>query len=124
MNNSIVKIMVISLALFSGGVVSAASLNGVKFVKIAPQDSRALIKGTDGKLLVIKPGDTVAENVTVKEIATGRIVLEEMTANGLETIIVRMTNDTTRIERMRKQPNTPAPVLPVHTGTAHVKDVR
>ena len=96
----------------------AAPLDKVQFIKIAPQDAKAVIKYASGKLQVIKPGDVVDEVVTVKEIATGRIVLEEKTDKGLETIIVRMVNDKVRIERLRKQPDN-KPVL-----TAPVKSER
>jgi len=82
----------------------AAQLDKVQFIKIAPQDQKAVIKAADGKLQVIKPGDVIGETVTVKEIATGRIVLEEKTDKGLETIIVRMVNDKAKIERLSKTP--------------------
>lgn len=82
----------------------AAPLDKVQFIKIAPQDQKAVIKAADGKLQVIKPGDVIGETVTVKEIATGRIVLEEKTDKGPETIIVRMTNDKARIERLSRTP--------------------
>jgi len=82
----------------------AAPLDNVQFIKIAPKDQKAVIKAADGKLQVIKPGDVIDESVTVKEIATGRIVLEEKTDKGLETIIVRMVNDKARIERLSRTP--------------------
>lgn len=90
--------------------VNAASLDKIQFIKIAPQDAKAVIKGTDGKLEVIKPGDTIGETVTVKEIAAGRIVLEEKTDSRPETVIIRMENGRPRIERLRKQPEK-TPVL-------------
>lgn len=82
----------------------AATLDNVQFIKIAPQDAKAVIKTADGKLQVIKPGDLIGETVTVKEIATGRIVLEENTGKGVETIIVRMVNDKAKIERLSRTP--------------------
>lgn len=95
-----------------GGVSLAGSLDKVQFIKISPQDAKAVIKGTDGKLQVIKPGDIV-DGATVKEIAPGRIVLEEKTQKGLDTIIVRLGNGNARIERLRKQPeNTPMLAVP------------
>lgn len=94
-------------------LAGAASLDNIQFLKISPQDAKAVIKNADGKLLVIKPGDVVEEGVTVREIATGRIVLEEKTDKGSETIIVRMSNDKANIERIRKQPvNRPVLVAP------------
>jgi len=88
----------------------AASLDKVQFIKIAPKDEKAVIKTADGKLQLIKPGDVIGETVTVKEIATGRIVLEEKTDRGLETVIVRMVNDKARIERLSRTPES-RPVL-------------
>ncbi|MBI5485403.1 MAG: hypothetical protein HY888_13235 [Deltaproteobacteria bacterium] len=92
----------------------AAQLDKIQFIKISPQDSKAVIRGTDGKMQVIKPGDTVVENVTVKEIIPGRIILEEKTEKGLETIIVRVDGVKTRIERLSRQPEkTPLMMAPV-----------
>ena len=109
--------LVLATAILLQRVAFAASLDNVQFIKIAPQDARAVIKGADGKLVVIKPGDAVVEGVTVKEITTGRIVLEEKTDKGLETVIVRMVNDKAKIERLRKLPeNRPVLVAPAKSG--------
>ena len=85
------------------GISVAGPLDKVRFIKVAPQDEKAVIMGPDGKLRVIKKGDTVADNITVKEIIPGRIILEENTAKGPETVIVRVENGRQRIERIRKQ---------------------
>jgi len=99
------KIMSVSfLLLLLAGNVFAGPLDKVQFIKIAPKDEKAVIKTADGKLQVIKPGDVIGETVMVKEIATGRIVLEEKTDRGLETVIVRMVNEKTRIERLSRTP--------------------
>jgi len=86
-------------------IALAAPLDKIQFIKISPQESKAVIRTVDGMMQVIKPGDTVVENVTVKEIVPGRIMLEEKTARGLETVIVRMEGGKTSIERLRKQPD-------------------
>lgn len=101
---SVSVVAVIVTVVFSVAPVFAAPLDKIQFIKISPQDSKAVIRGIGGKMQVIKPGDTVVENVTVKEIAPGRIILEEKTVNGLETLIIRMNNGKSRIERMHKQP--------------------
>jgi hypothetical protein len=54
---------------------------------------------------VVKPGDTVVENITIKEIIPGRLILEDKTATSLETLIVRIDGGKTRIERLRRQPD-------------------
>jgi len=98
-------IMTITLIALATGVALAGSLDKVQFIKIAPQDAKAVIKTADGKLQVIKAGDAIGETVTVKEIAANRIMLEEKTDKGPETIIVRMDNGKTRIERLRMHPD-------------------
>lgn len=104
MKQSVLKTIIIFCALTYGGIVLGAPLDKVQFIKIAPKDEKAVIKGADGKLAVIKPGDLIGETVTVKEIATGRIVLEEKTDRGPETVIVRMANDKAKIERLSRTP--------------------
>jgi hypothetical protein len=106
------------VAALIGTVASAAPLDNIQFIKIAAQDFRAVIKGADGKLKVVKPGDVISEGVTVKEIAPGRIVLEEKTDRGPETVIVRIANDKTQIERLHKQPEkVPVLVAPGKCGS-------
>ena len=68
---SFVALIFSTLSLLTG-TAFAASLDKVQFIKIAPQDQKAVIKAADGKLRVIKPGDLIGETVTVKEIATGK----------------------------------------------------
>lgn len=99
-----IVILLFAAALLISTTAFAAPLDKIQFLKISPKDEKAVIKGADGKLQVIKPGDTVVDNVTVKEIALGRIVLEEKTATGPETVIVRMVNDKARIERLSRTP--------------------
>lgn len=104
MNLNVFASILVGSALFVAATAVAGSLDKVQFIKIAPKDEKAVIKGADGTLRVIKPGDTIGDGVTVKEVATGRIVLEEKTDRGPETIIVRMSNDRARIERLSKTP--------------------
>jgi hypothetical protein len=112
--NSLFLAMVILL--LNTGISVAGPLDKVQFIKISAQDAKAVIRSADGKMTVIKQGDTVVENITVKEIIPGRIILEEKTAKGPETIIVRIDNGKTRIERIRKQAEVgPAPVAPAQS---------
>ncbi|KAF0220891.1 MAG: hypothetical protein FD174_888 [Geobacteraceae bacterium] len=113
-SGKIVSALFISaFSILFAGILQAASLDKIQFIKIAPQDAKAVIKGADGKLHVIKQGDVIEEVLTVKEIAQGRIVLEEKTEKGPETVIVRMLNGKAKIERLRKQPDSrPALVAP------------
>ena len=110
-------ILVSSLCLFFSNLAGAASLDKIQFIKISSKDAKAVIKTAGGKLQVIKPGDVVDEGVTVKEITTGRIVLEQISDKGPETIIIRMANDKASIEFIRKQPeNRPMLVAPSKGG--------
>lgn len=104
-------IVTLMLILFTTGSSLAGPLDKVQFIKITPQDAKAVIKTADGKLQVIKPRDVIGETVTVKEIAPNRIVLEEKTDKGPETIIVRLEGGKTTIERLRKQPDKGQPIV-------------
>lgn len=117
MRKMVLVTLAVSLCLSVSSLVGAASLDKIQFIKIASQDQKAVIKTADGKLQVIKPGDLIGETVTVKEIAPGRIVLEEKTDRGVETIIVRMVNDKARIERLSRTPESkPVLVAPAKSG--------
>lgn len=101
--------------------VFAAPLDKIQFIKVSAQDSKAVIRGADGKMQVIKPGDTVVENVTVKEIIPGRIILEEKTSKSLDTLIVRVDGGKTRIERLRRQPDAGPTLVAPASGTPIAK---
>lgn len=86
-------------------VAQAAPLDKVQFLKISPQDAKAVVKLPDGKLQVVKPGDAVVADVTVKEIAQGRIVLDDKSGKDVETVIVRMESGKQRVERLKTKPD-------------------
>ena len=96
--------LIVAAASLLTSTASAVPLDKIQFIKIAPKDEKAVIKTADGKLQVIKPGDVIGEAVTVKEIAPGRMVLEEKTDKGPETVIVRLDGGRTRIERLSRTP--------------------
>jgi hypothetical protein len=96
-------IAVAAICLCAGVSLAASSLDKIQFIKIAPQDEMAVIKDADGKLRVIKTGDTLGGNVSVTGISTGKIVLEEKTDKGSETVIVRIVNGRQLLERVKKQ---------------------
>lgn len=94
--------------------VYASPLDQVQFIKIAPKEAKAVIKEADGKLKVIKEGDVIADGASVKEIAPGRIVLEEKAGEEAETVLVTIANDRAKIERLKKKPeNKPVTVAPL-----------
>ncbi len=95
--------MAMIITIVSTEISLASSLDKVQFIKIAPQDQKAIMKTPDGKLQVIKPGDAIGDSAKVIEIGQGRIVLEDKTDKGVETVIVHLENGKQRIERVRKQ---------------------
>jgi hypothetical protein len=80
----------------------AASEDNIQVLKISPQDQRAVIKTSDGKMWIIKPGDSLGANGKVTEIAADRVVVEEKKDNETENIIIRLVNGKQKVERMKK----------------------
>jgi len=101
---SIVGIVV--MVLFWGSLSFAADIEGVRFVKIAGNDQKAVIKNTDNKMRMVGLGDEI-NGATIVEIVDGRVVLEKPGAAGVETIIVRIDGDHQRIERISKKGEKP-----------------
>lgn len=85
----------------------AAGLEKIQFLKIAPQEQKAVVKMPDGKLQLIGVGQELVPAIKVIEIAEGRVVLEEIGEHGPETVIVRLDGKYQRIERLRRQGETP-----------------
>lgn len=76
----------------------------IEVFKISDRDRRAVIRTADGGMKVYKVGDAVGENMRLIEVADKRIVLEEDTGSGTDTIIVRLENGGQKVERISKQP--------------------
>ncbi|MBI5101957.1 MAG: hypothetical protein HZB33_09020 [Nitrospirae bacterium] len=94
--------------------VLAGVVETIQVLKISPQDGWAVIKTPDGDMWIIKVGDMIRDHqsagqknngATVIEITSGRVVFEEMTATGKETVIVRLEDGKQRTERIRKSPD-------------------
>jgi hypothetical protein len=51
---------------------------------------------------ILKVGDSIGKSGKVIEIVEGRIVIEERTEKGPETVIIRFESGKQRIERIRK----------------------
>lgn len=116
--------------------VFAATIEDIQILKISPVDERAVIKTPDGKMGIIKTGDllhvtgselrVVGEKkqksaagyeLRVVEITKGRIVFEEKTDKGIETVIIRLEGGKQRVERIRKTgEKQPVPYAPIHEG--------
>jgi Tfp pilus assembly protein PilP len=82
--------------------VQAITIESMQVIQIIPQEEKAIIKTPDAKRHILKVGDSIGKNGKVTEIVEGRIVIEERTEKGLETIIIRIENGKQRIERIRK----------------------
>jgi hypothetical protein len=99
----------------------AASIDGIRVLKISDQDQRAVIQDVDGKTRVLKPGDSVGKSGKVSEIAADRVVIEEKAGNASETIIIRLDNGKQRVERLKKTKE-PAPLM--YAPSTNEKDTR
>jgi hypothetical protein len=99
-NNVLLTLVGVSLLLPSRGL--AAELEKYRFLKVATQEQKAVVKTPDGKLQLVGVGEVIAE-AKVVEIAEGRVVLEERGEQGTETVIVRLDGRHQRIERLHNR---------------------
>jgi hypothetical protein len=107
--------MVCAIALFFIRIPALAGIpDEIQVLNISAEDERAVIKTPDGNIQVIKAGDVLRDQqsvgqknneVRVVEITTGRVVLEDRTQTGSETVIIRLADGKQRIERIRKLPD-------------------
>lgn len=114
----VVIVIAVAILLFptpgiAGEGTNHSEMEGIQILKIAPLEGRAVIKFRDGSLRMIKPGDAIYEGARVSDIAEGRIVVEETTEKGMETLIIRVKEGKQKIERFRKivEPE-PIPAMP------------
>lgn len=92
------------------------TLESIQLLRISPSDERAVIKTPDGKLKVIKVGDVIGNRGgRVIEIAAGRVVIEEKVDKEIEKVIIRLEGNKQRVERMKKEGETPPPLLAPQT---------
>jgi len=101
--------------------VHAQSVDDIRVLKISPQDERAIIKTPEGEMRIIKVGDVlwvmssglrvasselekkdIVSELRVMEITEGRVVFEEETDTGMETVIIRVEDGKQRVERIKK----------------------
>ncbi len=81
-------------------VPAVESLDQIKVIKISPDDMKAVVKNSKGKLVMLKPGDRIGKNGKITEIAKGRIVIEEQLKKGIETVIIRIKDGKQTVERI------------------------
>lgn len=107
----------VGLSLLFAAQGLATGLEKFQFLKVAPQEQKAVVKTPGGQLQVVGVGELVA-GARVVEIAEGRVVLEEAGVQGPETIIIRLDGKHQRIERLRRQGERP----PALVAPAAVQD--
>jgi hypothetical protein len=82
--------------------IQAITIESMQVIQIIPQEEKAIIKTPDAKRHIIKVGDSIGKSGRVIEIIEGRIVIEEKTNKGLETVIIRLENGKQKVERIKK----------------------
>ncbi len=94
--------VLISLVASARGQAQEITLESIQILRIVEQDEKAMTKLPDGRMHILKVGDSIGKNGKVIEIVKGRIVIEEKTDKGSETVIIRFESGKQRIERIRK----------------------
>jgi hypothetical protein len=110
-----ILILAVSVGEIKAQEVTAES---IQILRIMEKDERAVIKTPEGNMQVIKVGDVIGKGdlrvpgsgLRVLEIIEGRIVFEERTDKGVETVIVRIEDGKQRVERIRKFGDKQAPL--------------
>lgn len=102
MPNNLIIISTALAVLFSATFAFAGVAETIHVLKISPQDQRAVIKQTDGTMRVIKVGDAVGATGKIIEISEGRVIIDEVSNNETERIIIRLENGKQRVERLKK----------------------
>ena len=95
-------IIVILLVTSAIGEAQQITLESIQILRILDQEERAMIKLPDGRTHILKVGDQIGKKGKVIEIVEGRIVIEERTEKGPETVIIRFESGKQTIERIRK----------------------
>lgn len=98
----ILTTLCIAFPVFAEEPLQKVSINDIKIIKISVQDEKAVIKTPGRKLQIIKVGDKIGLNGKVTEITKGRIVIEELTDRGMETVIIRVENGDQSVERISR----------------------
>lgn len=104
-------LLVVASVFFLILAAHAAPLKRIKIVKIAPMDETAVVKiPGERELKLIKVGDTLGDKGgVIKEIAEGRIVIEEGNGEDKETVIIRVGKEKQTVQRVRKNSKSKPP---------------
>jgi hypothetical protein len=79
-----------------------ANIDSIQVIQIMSQEEKAIVTTPDARRHILKVGDSIGKNGKVIEIVEGRIVIEEKTDKGIETVIIRFENGRQKIERIKK----------------------
>jgi hypothetical protein len=80
-------------------------LDTITILKIAAQERMAVIKVAEGTLQIVKPGEALqvaGHEWRVVEITEGRVVMEVVKEQRVETVIFRIEGGRQTIQRLRK----------------------
>lgn len=81
-------------------------IDNLEVLKISAADKAAVIRMPASGLRLIKPGDTLSKGCTVKFIYPEKIIMENISGDVPERIIIRITDKGQTIERVRPVPHT------------------
>jgi hypothetical protein len=98
-------------AIIVSSLARAGVVENIQVLKISAQDERAVIKTPDGKMQIIKIGDSLGDHERVLEIAANRVVIEEKSREGTEKVIIRLVKGKQKVERLRKTVQQSSPLL-------------
>lgn len=98
------------LAFLLSAPVSADELSSIRILALSPADARVVLKDEAGQVRILAPGDTLLGNeLTVRQVLTARLVLEEASADGSREMIwmfkPRSEGAVSRIQRFAGKPD-------------------
>jgi hypothetical protein len=106
MNNMRFSISILAMFILAVSVgeirAQEITVESIHILRIIEQDEKAMIKLPDGRMHILKVGDSIGKKGKVIEIVEGRIVIEERTEKGPETVVIGFENGKQKIERIRK----------------------
>ena len=104
-------------ALIAAAIVLAPPIAQAEEFTVTQTDKTFKMNGEKVETLTIKVGDSIGETGKVIEITEGRVVIEEKTEKGPETVIIRVEDGKQRVERIRKSKEEAPPLYsPIKGG--------
>jgi hypothetical protein len=127
-------------ASYAGEQKNSSPLGRISILKTSSEDRTAVVKTLDGKMLIVNAGDVLlienntvrimgrkkdeqpttpfgkAGQLTITEIAKDRVVIEENTGSGIDTVIISVHNGKQTSQRISKTGGEPRVLLAPKTG--------